>query len=723
MAEKDGKVQIKPEDMKEISFIGDDRISYSRLGRALSFNPDTLIGKKGLQIYDKMLTDNQVIAVQTMKKMAILQSGWSLIPASEDSIDKEIAEKVEWDFIKMRGTLTDRLWDILSSKDYGFSVTEKIYWIVNEGIYKGKVGLKDLKTRRPHSFTFETDEFGNLLSLSQNNLYGVGPGNSMSPDKFVILVNNKNFSNWFGQSDLRSIYSNWWSKYNHIKWWNMYGERHGMPIALATYEKGTPATIQSDLKDIVKVIQTQMSAMLPPGTDIKFLEAASRGGGANYFQTTLNYHDMAIAKGLLMPQLLGISTQGGQGSYAQSKTQFDIFVLMIEMIRKQLEEEVMNEQIIRPLVDFNYVVEEYPTFKFNPLTSEDKFEIAKTWIEVVTGGLSIPDLKDENRLRELLGFEERDEEIEVTPTPTKPKEPLPEKEIPEEDIDEQSLKMFRQPDQIESKVDFARIDKEQNRLVERYQELLVELFDKQRVDLIDLVGRKIDKGTLDTRFVNKELILKKSGSINTRIREFIVAGFNLGKSDMNREAGKSNYAMDPVLPKNALKFLEEKRFWITDILNTDILNEVKYTLLEGIKNGISRREMEAQVADIYAPYIGIPSTAQAPFRIETVLRTNLSEVYNMGRVIQAQSPELTDYIVGMEYSEILDSRTAPVSRYIDGKKIKMTDPDFHSLSYPLHYNDRGLFVPVTTDDLPVEWITDAQKRRVKNLMGNFKRGK
>ena len=720
----ESKVQPKPQDLKEISYIGDDRVTYARMGGAVPlYNPDSLVGRKGLDIYDKMLEDSQVSAVQTMKKDAILQSGWRIEPASDSPMDKEIAEKVEWDFRQMKGTLNDRLRDIMTAKDYGFSVTEKIHWIINYGEYEGLIGLKDLKTRKPHSFTFNVDEFGNLKSLNQNALYGVSLTENLPPEKFVLMVNRKKFGNWFGEADLRCVYSHWWSKYNHLKWWNMYGERHGIPLAKATYEAGTPASIQDDLKNIVKVIQTQMSVMLPPGCNIEFIEAKS--GGEQYFQLTIGYHDISIAKGLLMPQLLGMSTENKQGSYAQSKTHFDMFVLMIEMSRKQLEEEIVDEQIIRPLVDFNYTVEEYPRFKFNPLTKDDKFDIAKTWIEIVKSGLTVPDLEDENRLRELLNFDQRDELIVAEEPEIEEKEPLPDSEIPEEDMDKQSFKAYRQPDKIESKVDFARIERDQDKLVGKFSSILIDLFKKQKADFLSLLKKKVDKGTLNTRFVNKEIRLKHINSIQTQIGEFIRAGFNLGRDDLNREVKKSNFAIDPVLPKDALKFLEDKRFWITGIMNDEILNDVRGVMLEGIRTGASLNEMIEQVDSIYAPFIGdvtaiVGTATTTPFRIETVLRTNLSEVYNQGRVMQALSPELEDFVVGMEYSEIMDSRTVDVSKYVDGKKIKMTDPDFAKLSYPLHYNDRGVFVPVTQDDLPVEWITAVQKNRVKTLMRGFR---
>jgi hypothetical protein len=730
MAEE-AKKKASSQDLQELSFVGDSRltapfIGLNRFGFFHSYNPDALVGRKGMGIYDRMLLDDQIKAVQSMKKNAVLQPGWEIVPASDNPLDREIAENVEWNFHIMQGTLDDRLREIMSSNDYGFSVSELIWHVIDHGTFEGKIGLKDIKSRRPHSWLFHIDEHGNLLGLKQQFLSNQTE-EQLPPDKFVIDVNDKKFGNMYGQSELRSAYRSFWSKENLMSWWNIYGERHSVPLAMGLYNQDnliTSPTHQEELRKIINVIQSKMSVLLPPGTKIDFREVAK--GGERFFIASVSFHDMAMAKALLMPQLLGMSTQTRQGSFAQAKTQFNLFLLTLEKMQKQLEETVMLEQVIKRLVDFNYIVDEYPKFKFLPTTKEDRLEIAKTWVELLKGQAIVSGIDDENKLRELLDFDEREEteeekERRLSPVSTVIKPPKEEEEL----LEELSIRLFRQPNEIEGKVDFARIEKNLDKLEQKFTEPLVDIFRKQKIRLLDLVKRKVDKGTLDMKFINKELNLKFKQDIIRVLKEFMRSGYGLGREDAGREVGGTQFAIEPVLPEQAIKFLEDKSFWVSGIMNDDILNDVRSVLVEGLKTGAAFKEISEQIASVYEPFIGDPSAIKAtgvtsPFRVETVIRTNLSDAYNQGRLAMGADPALEDFIVGWEYSEILDSRTVPISLFADGKKIKKDDPDLPKLSYPLHFNDRGVFVPVTTDDLPVKWITKSQKNRVKTMMGKFK---
>lgn len=732
---KDTKNKATPQDMQELSFVGGDRlmtpfIGLNRFGFFHSYNPDTLVGRKGMSIYDRMLLDDQIKAIQSMKKNAVLQPGWEIVPASDDPLDKEIAENVEWNFHIMQGTLDDRLREIMSSNDYGFSVSELIWHVIDHGTFQGKIGLKDIKSRSPHSWLFHVDEHGNLLGLEQQFLINQTQG-QLPPDKFIIDVNDKKFGNMYGQSELRAAYRSFWAKENLMTWWNIYGERHAIPIAMGLYNQDNQITSpehQGELKKIINVIQSKMSVLLPPGTKIDFKDVAK--GGERFFVASISFHDLAMAKALLMPQLLGMSTQTKQGSFAQAKTQFSLFLLVLEKMQKQLEETVMLEQVIKRLVDFNYVVDKYPLFKFLPTTKEDKLETAKVWVEALKGQAVVSGIDDENKIRELLDFDEREEteeerERRLNPVPVVPVIKPPEKE--EKPLEELSYRkervyVLREPDAVEGKVDFARIEKNLEGIEDKFVEPLVETWNKQKGKLLDLVQKKVDKGTLDMRFINKELNLKFKQEIIRTLKEFMRAGHGLGMEDLNREAGGTRFAIDPILPKQAIKFLEDKSFWISDVSHNDILDGVKSTLINGLKTGASFKEMEESINDVYRPFIGDPTAitktgVTSPFRTETIIRTNLNEAYNEGRKTMAADPALEGFIQGWEYSEILDSRTVPISKFMDGKKIKIDDPDLPRMSYPLHFSDRGVFVPVTIDDLPVKWMTQGQKGQAFKLMG------
>ena len=77
--------------MSEISVIGNNMY-----GVGLTYNPDDLVGKKGLEIYKKMRIDDQIKAVLTMKKMAMLSTGWDVHSASQEPDDVEKREFVKW---------------------------------------------------------------------------------------------------------------------------------------------------------------------------------------------------------------------------------------------------------------------------------------------------------------------------------------------------------------------------------------------------------------------------------------------------------------------------------------------------------------------------------------------------------------------------------------------------------------------------------------------------
>lgn len=706
--------ELNKPDLDEVSVVGHDRLTLSGFGQTYTFNPDDLVGRKGLSIYDKMLLDDQIIAIQTIKKEAVLQSGWTIEPVSEEPLDLETAEFTEFNFNQMQGTLEDKIKEILSGKDYGYSISELLWNQITGKKFTGKIGLDNIKTRRPHSFRFNSDVHGNLEKdgLIQSSV--LGQDMMLPSEKFVIFVNNFKFSNWYGESDLRPAYKNFWSKENHIKWWNIYGERFAIPIAKGTYDTGVALGLQEKLKDILGKIQAKMAVLLGPGTDIELLEVSK--GGERYYVATLNYHDMGIAKALLMPQLLGMASQQNQGSFAQAKTQFNVFLLVLNSIRKQVEETIMLEQVIKRLIDFNYIVDDYPKFKFLPLTNDNKLEIAKTWIEALKGQAVVSEIKDENKLRQMLDFEER-EEIEIEDIG---------KVNPDDEVDIE-LKLLREPNEIEGKTDFQRIVRNFDKLEAKTQEALIDLFTKQKSKLIDLVSRKFEKGTLTVPFINNELNLKFLRPIQQTFGDFLRTSTNLGQEDLDREVGGTVFDITDFTPTQAVKFLEDKKFWITGVVRDDILNEVKAILLDGLRTGVTLQTMIDGIAETYKPFIGDPTAITAkgvptsPWRLETIVRTNLSEAYNEGRRIMASTSDLQDFVIGWEYSEIIDSRTTPISLFIDGKKIKKDDPLLPKMTYPLHFNDRGIFVPVTTDDQPVRWMTSSEKQRALRMIANFKR--
>src|SRR5207247_8843565 len=84
-------------------------------------------------------------------------------------------------------------------------------------------------------------------------------------------------------------------------------------------------------------------------------------------------------------------------------------------------------------------------------------------------------------------------------------------------------------------------------------------------------------------------------------------------------------------------------------------------------------------------------------RLETILRTNATESFNIGRLVTARNPAIRDFIRGMEYSAVIDSRTTEICRYLDGKVIPLDESELDRLAPPNHFSCRSILVPVTLD--------------------------
>jgi len=372
---------LKRPKMKETAVA--DRLAGA-FGRIGPFNPDDLVTGRGYEIYDRMQTDAQVRACLNIKKLSILSRGWQVHPASEGRDDIRAADFVRWCLEDMRGSVIDTLYDILDAFAKGFSISEINYKVVEEGPYQGMIGLDSIKAKDPAGITFETDEYLNLVALWQ----GPGRETRLPPDKFLIYSYMPRYELPYGTSDMRAAYKHWWSKDVILRFYNVYLEKYGSPTVLGAYTRGTPKSQQDDLLKVLDRIQQETAMVLPEDIKVELLEA-QRGGDSGYLQA-VEYHDRQIAKAILGQTL---TTDEGMryGSFALAKVHLDVLRLSLEQIKRDIEETVIQEQLIRRLVDYNFRVGRYPEFSLGTLRERDLALLADVVAKLVTGGVVAPD--------------------------------------------------------------------------------------------------------------------------------------------------------------------------------------------------------------------------------------------------------------------------------------------------------------------------------------------
>lgn len=370
------------------------------------YNPDDLITTKGHGIYADMMRDEQIKAVVKFKRDAVTGRDWSFtFPIDTVLSDDEQEKRINiFDGLveNFPGTFIDALNNIMTSMQNGFSIVEKVYAPVkvNNELW---VGPKKLKLKPYETFDFYADEYGNISKFVQD----VGSGErELELGKFIYMVNNPDVDEHYGRSDLWECYRAWWGKDITIRMNNIFLERMAGGLIIGKIKEGATlsATQKQDLKNALTNVQTKTAFVVPDTVEIEINYPS--GSNDNYIDS-IAMHDKAIAKALLVPNLLGITEQGDTGSYAQSQTQLESFLWTLDQLAGRLEQ-VLNEQLFAELGKINFADGIYPHFTFDPISETMKMGIIKMWQELVSGGAVDKSESDESHLRQLLGFPDKE---------------------------------------------------------------------------------------------------------------------------------------------------------------------------------------------------------------------------------------------------------------------------------------------------------------------------
>jgi SPP1 gp7 family putative phage head morphogenesis protein len=714
--------QEKPQNLgQEISMAGS---SYFDKWTMRPYNPAELFQKKGnYDLYDDIREDDQVKAVLMLKKIMILNSDWDI-----DCDDENIK-----DFLKecltehLDGLFSKKLLEVLTSFDYGLSITEKVFDYSDTMSAGKKIVLSKLKTRPPHTFEIHTDDFGNISKLIQ---YRDGGGNiELDPSKFIIYANNKEFDNPYGNSEInKGVYRAWWSKNAIIKFWNIFLERFGMPTHVMKIPNTASPGDKATAKKMIQNIQAKTGFTLPEGFELELLEVA--GSSVSEYEKAINKYDTMIARSCLVPDLIGLSgSETSGGSYALGKEQFGIFYTTIAFERNNLER-LVNKEIISPLVLWNFGSKAQAKFRFNTIDEERKKQDMQMFLEAVKGGkipingeqinwflenINAPMFDDEelekiesdkqalrDQLTQNVGGEEQKPGEEKQPgDDKKPEQEKKPDAIPPKDDDKKKsdaddekkfASYFRALTPYEKKVDFTLIENDQNTLLDEYLPQFGKLY-KQIVNaLVDDVRRR------------KIIENKRLEQINKLQPKYIVRLTQLYKYLMQDAIEKGRASVEGAKEFNILDAVtglddEDIIAWINQYADylggveaQEIMKRIRGVLVDGIRSGAGIRDIVAMISTKFTD-MDIVSVTQTS-RIEQIVRTTINKAYNEVRASEYKS--MASEIQAYQFSAIIDSRTSDICAELDGKIFPPADLDYYNP--PLHPNCRSLIVPIFIDE-------------------------
>ncbi len=775
------------------------------------YNPDDLVGKKGLAIYETMANDDQVQTVTSLKKHVILSSPLEVVPASEAPEDRLKADFISWNLEMMQGSIETTMFEILSAMQYGFSLTEKNFRIIEDSgrsEWDGKIGWESWRTKSPFGVDFVQDEFGNLRPdgvYQQSGTTAV----YLSVNKFILWSYNGSFQNPYGRSDYRSSYRAWRVKEWVIRILNRGLEKHGFPLTIGKIPKQSQPDDRTAFQSWVHNIQSVTSGTMPEDYVVELLE--SKGGQAIDFLSVINWLDISIARSNLLPDLLGFSGTSRVGSYALGQAQLKIFLGVIKRIRREIEEALLLEQAVRQLIDMNWAgTQQYPRVCFQILDENDLMtrsrvvemgvkigivDPSESWVRPYLN-LPTPLMEfTEGRARgHLLGlanaFVDHDIRLLTACCPTCRKNVSLERfvydrdsrrafheecscgdgrsalvtitntgsvsvtESRDEDDEPDVLEMAEEPT-IENPqrellpqerfVPFAEIEKSQDRLQQNttreVSAFFKSLMHKSMDKLIELgVFKKVlakDAPRLVHRLDNWKVNL---GPFKRIMRNAMVVsaldGRWLGMKDLEKRvqpvtkkhAEDEDWSVldEPLDPEEAMRWFagreaiiggntllvkigedlvrqfDANAFTLAGIESKDILKDVKLALQKGLKTGDPAQAKE-DVRAVFEQYIqsGAISAKEGaklltPNRLETIVRNNMMEGFNEGRKELYEDPRVRGFVEAYEWSSILDKRTTPLCRGLDGQIFKVEQ--MAGRWPPAHFSCRSIVSPVVTGE-------------------------
>ena len=329
-------------------------------------NPDDLVGRKGLETYAAMGNDAQVKACMAIKKGAVLSRGWEIRPiASDGSRGKSVAEFCRWALEDMDGSVLTVLWNVCDALTMGYSLQNLVWHEIPSGPWVGKWAPLFIKSKDPTEWSFEVDGYRNVVAVKHEPTQEVIPRN-----RFVIYAYNPSYSNPYGTSDLRACYRNWWSKDFLTRFWNLYLEKYGSPTIKGTYKRGTPAAQQAELLRVLSSIQKNSAIVIPEDITAELLETIRQGDVG--FRVAVEYHNREIAKSILNVTMVTDEGAQGIGSFAMAKVHLDVLRMCMKGMKLDLEQTVMKEQVLRPMVRLNFGVDvPVPDFNLGPLEDRE----------------------------------------------------------------------------------------------------------------------------------------------------------------------------------------------------------------------------------------------------------------------------------------------------------------------------------------------------------------
>jgi len=352
-------------------------------------------------LYDEMEEkDGHLFAVLQTRKNGVLSCPRKVVAVSDSRRDQEIARFIERALRRIAG-FDQSLLNVLDALGKGLSIQE-IVWEIRDG----QVAVRELKSRAPGRFLFADDGALRLNvyatpgfstpadayadnAAAQTGLSRSLWGQALPDRKFIRFTFGGLYDNLYGRGLCARAYWYYWFKKNNLKFWVIYNEKFGSPTVIGKYRPGASEEDRRRLFEVIDSLQNDTGVTVPESVSLELLEA-QRTGNASTYRELAEWCNDEISK-IVLGATLTASEGRRSGSLALGQVHERVRGEYIEADARAVES-VVNSQLVRWLVDFNFGVNvETPRWTIDTTRDDALERDMAVDRELVAAGIALPE--------------------------------------------------------------------------------------------------------------------------------------------------------------------------------------------------------------------------------------------------------------------------------------------------------------------------------------------
>jgi hypothetical protein len=423
---------------------------------------DDLVRDKGLAPYREMFDrDEQVSACCSLPVLSVVARGWTLAdPTAEE--EKEPHAFATHALNDLDESSVSRLCtDSMEALWMCFAVIERIMrepyesLTVEDYTWTGKQGIRTFRTMPQETVTFKRDEHGDIepdgvwQAKPPNSAPGLAPEyfNKFPRKRFVLWKWQHRWGNPLGMSILRPAYRWFYGKDRMLKSWLRYMERYGHPIAVLPVDKTAGTGAKTAAEAVLKDLMLSHMAVSPSGLIPTIVPNPQHAGSVDAYVKFFEVANKSIAKCCLLPPT--VLDVGDGGSFALAASQWKgPFMSYLDNLDRTWTDEVMQEQVLRPLIRHNFGADAVvPQFTFNEWSKGDLSALATVFQVLHTIGYPL----SKQDIAKTFGREIAEDEEDMLPkAPAAPPPGLPGAESPFNPFGETQEDTIREGEQLDA---------------------------------------------------------------------------------------------------------------------------------------------------------------------------------------------------------------------------------------------------------------------------------